>query len=164
MGRVGARVPPRVGFSGVNAHIRQRAGGTVRAASVCYQAPQVYGVELSVSSGLGTGKKRACARRSAFCLSMNRAKRRGVVMGNTVLGVKIIPVIGSARSRVDHEGDWANATRIAQSCQTGTRRFRHANGESGWYYVWISRGMSLSIKASTSSSLSATSSAAMSSS
>ena len=40
-------------------------------------------------------------------------------MDNTALKAKIIPVIGSARSRVDHEGDWVEATRIAQSCQTG---------------------------------------------
>ena len=45
-----------------------------------------------------------------------------------------------------------------------SKRFRYANGESGRYYVWISRRMSLSIRASTSSSLSATSSATMSSS
>ena len=37
-----------------------------------------------------------------------------------------------------------------------SKRFRYANGESGRYYVWISRGMSLSSRASTSSSLSAT--------
>ena len=104
MGRVGARVPTRVGFSGENAHIGQRAGGTVRAASACYQAPQVYGMELSVSGGLGIGEKRARARRYAFCPSMNRVSLRGVVMGNTALGAKIIPAIGSARSRVDHEG------------------------------------------------------------
>ena len=41
-------------------------------------------------------------------------------MDNTALKAKIIPVIGSARSRVDHEGDWVKVTRIAQSCQTGT--------------------------------------------
>ena len=37
------------------------------------------------------GKKMARARRYAFCPSMNKAKRRGVVIDGTALETKIIP-------------------------------------------------------------------------
>ena len=77
--RVGARIPPRIRFSGVNTHVRQGAGSAVRAASACDQVPQVHGSELSVSPGLRVREKEGP--RSPVCIlpvyEQSQAKGRG---------------------------------------------------------------------------------------
>ena len=79
MGRVGARISPRIRFSGVNTYVRQGAGGTILATSACDQAPQVHRVELSVSPGLRGREKEGP--RSPVCIlpvyEQSQAKGRG---------------------------------------------------------------------------------------